>query len=457
MRGHSILLCLVPLFLILSVKAQNKDFYPVAEDSVLLAGLAGKYQQHYQEELDKLPSKNRKDFVGAYAQRWANVKEKFDNQEIYTSPDARKYLDALVAEIEKANPSLHDHPFSCYFSRSAVPNASYIGEGIIVFNMGLFDRLDNESQAAFVLCHEIAHFLLQHSENSISKYVATINSDEVQSRLRKINGSEFRKSEQVEKLVKGLTFDSRRHSRDHEAQADSMGVELMRNTRFDLSGALSALALLDVIDTDTLNTASCLQQLFNAKNYPFRKKWIAREEGLLGGHAHLEGHGDVQEDSLKTHPDCQSRIRLLTPMVARKISGVSSKFLVDSTRFEALKNIFSYEVIEYAYTSDNYGLSLFLTMELLQDRQADTYGVAQVGRILNGLYSAQKGHRLSKVTSLPSPEYPSNYNLLLQFIQNLYLEDLASISYNYLGQYHPQMDYYRSFRSAYEQSARIIQ
>ncbi len=88
-------------------------------------------------------------------------------------------MDALVAEIVKANPLLQKQNFNCYFSRSGVPNAVYIGEGIILFNMGLFKRLDNESQAVFILCHEIAHFYLQHGENSIRRYVAAINSQEV--------------------------------------------------------------------------------------------------------------------------------------------------------------------------------------------------------------------------------------------------------------------------------------
>jgi Zn-dependent protease with chaperone function len=435
--------------------AQHADFAPVAEDSSGLISLEGKYQQRYKEELASLPSRNRKDFLDAYARRWENVKSKFDRQEIYTSPAAQQYLDALVAEIEKANPSLREHPFSCYFSRSDIPNASYIGEGIILFNMGLFDRLDDESQAAFVLCHEIAHFLLQHTENGITKYVATINSEEVQAQLRKIKGSEYRKNEQLEKLVKGLTFDSRRHSRDHESQADSMGVELMRNTRFDLSGARTTLALLDVIDADTLNTAACLQQLFNAKNYPFQKKWIAREEGLLGGHARIKRDG--LEDSLKTHPDCQTRIQLLAPLIGRRSSGNSLKFAVDSSTFQKLKYIFRYEVIEYAFRSEDYARSFYCTLDLLQQIPDDAYLVAQVGRLLNAIYAAQKAHRLSKVVDLPSPDYPSNYNLLLQFIQNLYLEDIAAISYNYLRQYHPQMDHYTQYKKAYEQSALIAQ
>ena len=435
--------------------AASKDFLPAREDSLLLARLYDGYQQHYKERVDQLPSKYRKDFLEVYAERWGNVKEKFDKQEIYTPVFAQEYLDALVTEIKKANPVLRDLSFHCYFSRSVVPNAEYIGEGIILFNMGLFQRMDNESEVAYVLGHEIAHFLLHHQENSIDKYVGAINSEEVQAGLRKIKGSEYRKREQLQKLVKGLTFDSRRHSRDHEAQADSMAVELVSNTRFDPAGALTALALLDKIDSITLNMASCLRQLFDFPNYPFQKKWIAHEEGLLGGHARLSG--DVQEDSLKTHPDCQARIRLLTPVINRKAAAGSMKFVVDARQFATLQRIFRYETIEYAYLSKEYTSSLYYTMELLQRYPGDVYLVTQVGRLMNGFYAAQKEHKLSKVAAMPSPDYSTNYNLLLQFVQNLYLEEIASISHHYLGQYHPQLDHYILFRNVYEQSLRIDQ
>ena len=84
------------------------------------------------------------------------------------------------------------------------------------------------------------------------------------------------------------------------------------------------------------------------------------------------------------------------------------------------------------------------------------YGVAQVGRVLNGLYRAQKEHTLSKVADLPSPDNPANYNALLQFVQNLYLEDLASINYYFLRAYHPRLDNYTLFKKAYEESAKSV-
>jgi len=431
----------------LGVVAQTKVFVPATEDPVLLTNLLNEYQQAYHAEADHFPSQYRKDYEKVYDERWKTIKEIFDKQEIYTSLPAQQYLNSLVDEIVKDNAVLKGRSFHCYFSRSYIPNASYMGEGIILFNMGLFYRLTDESQVAFVLCHEISHYLLQHQEKSIDKYVTAINSPEVQAQLRKIKGSEYKKLEQLETLVKGLAFDSRRHSRDHEAEADSMAVVLMRQTPFALYGAVTTLALLDSVDRDGFDTEGSLQHTFNASDYPFRKKWLAREEGLLGGYARL--HQDETEDSLKTHPDCPSRIRLVGPLVSGDKGRV---FVVDSVKFRMLQESSRYEVIEYAYINKEYTQSLFLTLKLLQLRPDDVYGVSQVGTVLNGLYEAQKSHTPGKVVDLPGPDYAMNYNALLQFVQNLYLEDLAAICYYYLTPYRSRLYGYESFRKAFDES-----
>jgi hypothetical protein len=322
--------------------------------------------------------------------------------------------------------------------------------------MGLFSRLENESQAAFVLCHEIAHFYLKHSENSIHTYINTLNSKEVQQELRKIKNSEFKKRDELDKLLKGLTFNSRRHSRDHESEADSMAVELMRHTRFDVGESLTALALLDSIDIDTINADGCLRKTFNAKGYPFKSKWLAKEEGLLGGHAKLNDDQSMA-DSLKTHPDCKTRIKVLEKLVTTYKSTSRLKDVVDKQQFNNLRSTFQYEVIEYAFLSGDYTTSLYYTLQLLQNNPADPYLITQVGKIFNGFYNAQKNHTLGKISSLPSPNYPSNYNLFLQFIQNLYKEDFASISYHFLNQYSSTLQHYAPFKKEYNASIQIAQ
>jgi len=436
-----------------TVKAQIRTFWPAQQDSGLLTDLYIDLERQYKQDVDHLPSLNNKDYADLYAERWKNIKEKFDHREIYTAPAAQEYLNAIVDEIVKANPLLKGRSFHCYFSRSYTPNAAYIGEGIILFDMGLFCQLHNESEAAFILCHEMAHYLLRHQENSMAGYVTTINSPEVQSRLRKIKGSEYNRNAQLATLEKGLSFDSRRHSRDHEAQADSMGVELMRHTGFDMHGALTTLQLLDGIDQNDFDTEAALRQTFDAKDYPFQQKWLHREAGLFAGH--VEAPTAEMADSLKTHPSCPMRMKLLMPMVQSGPDGRG--YVVDSAKFAALKETCRYEVIEYAYLSDEYTESLFRALQLLNERPGDEYLVGHIGRLLNGLYAAEKKHRLGKVAVLPSPDQPANYHLLLEFVQNLHVEELAGISYHFLKPWHPRLDGSPLFRSAYEESARIAQ
>jgi hypothetical protein len=434
--------------------AQNAAFLPAAEDAAFLKTLSAKYEGHYKNELAALPKENRKDFEELYKMRWDNVKGVFEKKEIYTAARAQRYLDSLVAEIVKGNPSLQHVNFNCYFSRSGVPNASYIGEGIILFNMGLFTRLDNESEAAFVLCHEIAHFYLQHIENSMRRYVDALNSKDVQNKLQKIKKSEYGKRQQVDDLLKNLTFDFRRHGRDHESQADSLAVEFMNNTHFDISSSLTTLALLDSVDHETLHIDTYLQKTFNSKEYPFQKRWLQKEEGLLGGHGKIKDD-DTLADSLKTHPDCKQRIQILEPLVNKYQAGARFKNVISQSTFESLKNNFSYEIIEFSYSSGNYTRSLYYALDLLQHKPGDPYIITQVGKIFNGFYAAQKTHTLGKFIDLPSPYYQPEYNLLLQFVQNLYIEDYSAIGYQFLKQYSGQFTNYAPFTEAFNTSKQI--
>ncbi|HEY9260988.1 M48 family metalloprotease, partial [Chitinophaga sp.] len=187
------------LFFSLMATAQSPVFNPAPQSESKLRSLEQQFETQYKASLAQLPSQNKKDYVSLYDSRWEHIKSKFEKKEIYTASFAQQYLDNLVQEIVKVNPPLQKQSLHCYFSRSGIPNASYIGEGIILFNMGLFTSLENESQVIFVLCHELAHYYLQHSENGIARYVTTMNGKDIQAELRKIKATEYKKREQLEK------------------------------------------------------------------------------------------------------------------------------------------------------------------------------------------------------------------------------------------------------------------
>jgi hypothetical protein len=447
---------LFPVLLLLSLHSfsQNGVFIPTTENTESLKTSLTAHELSFQATLKSLPKEFKKDFEETYTSRWKNIKEKFDLGEIYTSAPAQQYLDKIINEITNSNSLLKDKNFKAYFSRSGVPNASYMGEGVMLVNMGLFYRLGNESQLAFVICHEIAHYYLKHSDIAIDAYVRRINSREFQNELRDIKKTEYGKRERLENLTKKFSFDSRRHTRQNEHQADSMAVEFLKNTKFNLTEAVKTLALLDTIDIDSLDIETSLTTIFNSPEYPFQKRWLRKEQGLLGGHATLKQ--ESWSDSLKTHPDCNKRIAQLNPFIEKYRSGNLTTG-IDTNNFRKLQHDFRYEIIEYEYKSENFSRALFSCLMLMSANTPDPYLVTMIGKSMNSIYLSFKSHRLSKVTDLPSPGAPSNYNQLCQFIQNLYAENVASISYHFLLRYKNSMGQNKDFQTAFEDISKAIQ
>ncbi len=74
-------------------------------------------------------------------------------------------FDSLVKKVTSvivaANPIFKDK-IVVLTSRSLIPNAFNLGNGIIVINMGLLFQLQSEEQLALILCHEMAHDYFRH-------------------------------------------------------------------------------------------------------------------------------------------------------------------------------------------------------------------------------------------------------------------------------------------------------
>ena len=101
-----------------------------------------------------LSGKNKKEIAELYKERYEMIKKKIDDREMITNEEVQQYLDRLVNELTSKNKGIVPPGVRIYFSRSNWPNASSMGEGTIIFNIGLFNRLQNEAQAAFVIAHE---------------------------------------------------------------------------------------------------------------------------------------------------------------------------------------------------------------------------------------------------------------------------------------------------------------
>jgi hypothetical protein len=416
--------------------SQTTSYKPLNDDVSQIKSWDENTDAQHKKRLDTLRNYYKSDFKKIYETRYTDLKELTVKNRIVTDSLANNYLQQLVKTIFNSNPGISSQGYRIRFTRDHWPNAASMGEGTIIFNIGLFTKLQNESQVAFVLCHEIAHYHLRHSQTNIERYVNTINSKEYQQELRRIVKSEYQRGKQLESLAKGLTFNSRRHTREHESSADSMALELFRNTPFKTEEALSCLTLLDSIDSDKYNVAPALEKLFHFPQYPFQKKWTQEEQSLFSAMAASSKEEKKKDrDSLKTHPECDVRVKQLTGKVKQYSTGDKQINPVNKGVFGQLQELFDYEIIEHCYRNDDVSRSLYYTLQMLQFRPNDLYLIANTGRCLNRMFQAQKNHELNKIVDLPSPYHEAKYNSVLQFIQKVRLMDFAALSYYFLQPY----------------------
>lgn len=428
----------------------NYVFKPIINDSLFFNAQLQQLEANYQNTITQLKGVNKKEITNIFKDRFTYIKSYFTDKKLYCNNKAHEYLEKILFEIVKVNPELQKDTIFIFFNSTEVPNAASLGEKMLIFNTGLFRRLENESQIAFVLCHELAHLILNHNDKQIIKYVETINSSEFQEELKKITTSEFRKRKQFETLIKGLSFDTKRHSRYKEAEADSMAILFLKNTHFNVSEAIKALAILDTIDVDKFDTEKVLANVFNAPNYPFKKSWIEKEEGLLGGHATIEKDKKI-EDSLKTHPDCSERIKNISKLIDTIKKKISNN-VIDEQYFLSLQKQLELDNLETYYQHKNYDLTLFYALKAYEKNASNLYTITTIGKTLNSIFDAQKSHTLTKFVNMPAPGNSASFNSLLQFLQNLYADEIANINANFLLNYQSKFSSDNNFNKTMEEA-----
>lgn len=432
--------------------AQLQPVYSFQKDDSLLKRQMYELSARKNSQLiSSLGKENRDDYKKIYEERLDNIKDLLLSRRTVTDSVAHQYLQAVLNRIIAANPELKGTDARVVFTRDWWPNAYSMGDGTIAFNAGLLILLRNEAELAFVLCHELAHYYLDHSGLAIRKYVNTVNSDEFQKELRRLSKEQYRVNEQLENLAKKMVFDNRRHSRDKEAEADKQAFLFLKRTGYDGMGIKTALQMLDRSDDTLLFRPLKLEELFGFNDYPFKSKWTRKESAIFGAMGEDDGSGltKKEKDSLKTHPDCSKRISLLEDSI---ITIKGKDFLVDEKRFEQLKKDFLAEIAEQNYRNGNFGRNLYFSLQLLQQETYRPMATVSVLRALNAIYEAQKNHKIGLAVDTETKGYPEDYNLLLRLLNRVRLDEIASLAWYFGSARQEGMKKYQGFEEEWNKA-----
>jgi predicted SprT family Zn-dependent metalloprotease len=392
-----------------------------------------------------------KDYKDIYEQQYKEIGALVKSNRTITEATAHKYLQSIVQKIIAANPELSTLQLRVLFTRDWWANASSMGDGTIAFNAGLLILLDNEAEMAFVLCHELAHYYLDHSNKRIRKSVEMLNSETFKAEVKRIEKQEYRAGQQMEELMKKTAFNFRRHGRENEAEADRYAFRFLKNTGFDCNGIITCLHLLDKIDDSLMHKPLVLPDAFQSADYPFKNKWIQKTSSIF---SQLDKNDSPltqkEKDSLKTHPDCIHRIELLKDSIAMIQPG--KQFLVDENLFRNLQKELPVEIMEHNYQTGNLDRQLYYALLLLQEEKHVPVAIYSIARTLNDIFICQRDHTLGTKVAKENRFYHEDFNLLLRMLDRIKLDEIANLNYQFCRKYEAKMAGYKGFAEEMEKA-----
>jgi Peptidase family M48 len=355
--------------------------------------------------------------------RYEHVVKLFNDDKIIVSSPLNIYLNNIVANVCKANPEI-PKDVAVYIERNTIANATSYGEGTIIVSLALLLRLENEQQVAFVMCHELAHYYLNHTKEAIYRF-ADLNFDkELNREARGIRNDRYGNYTRMREFMKGIELNENRHSRSKEFEADEMGLKFLLNSQYaDTAAPVRTMHILDSVDHEQYRYNLDLAKHFDFKNFPFKSSWTTynRED--------IWQVSQYDSDTTRTHPSCIRRAAALS----RQLAPLQLQdAYVASIPYETIRRQAAVDLIQSSYHLKKYGRALFDALVFAEQYPENAWLRATIGRCLYQLYVAQAAHQLSKSLDQPSSRNDENYDRFLKFMHQLRLSELENITYNYI-------------------------
>ncbi|MEY3442638.1 MAG: hypothetical protein RLZZ519_919 [Bacteroidota bacterium] len=271
-----------------------------------------------------------------------------------------QFVTQVKDKLLKNQPELQKS-IKTYVVKSPIANAFATNGGILLVNMGLIARLHTEAELAFVLAHEIQHYLKKHPMN------VYVKSEELK-RDKKMLGLDTQEDYMMAKT---------KYSRDIEQEADLLGLELYLQSGYSLDAAIS---IFDVL---------------SMSSYPFdQREWnyeVFETDFLVFPASYAKWPIDTlqpkedEADSLCSHPNTAKRRAAIQARLAELGNKEGEHFLVGPMEFLNVRKICRFEMCEM-YLQQRALEAAYYNAYLAQQEEPDSYFLKKtIARALYGM------------------------------------------------------------------------
>lgn len=247
---------------------------------------------------------------------------------LLSDPEIETYLNNLGAKLASES-SRSGRSFTFFAVRDPSINAFALPGGYIGVHTGLIQTAENESELAGVLAHEIAHVTQEHLSRMLAaqdkSYLPTLAAIAVAILAARSNaniGSAAIATAQAVSLQNQLNF-----TREHEREADRVGLETLTSAGFDPGGLSSFFNRLqranrlydtnapDYLRTHPLNSQRIADMDARIEKLPYRQVRDSIDFHLI--RARLAASEGLSEDAVRRFDDLVQQKKSLYEAASR--------------------------------------------------------------------------------------------------------------------------------------------
>ncbi len=309
------------------------------------------------------------------------LKELLLSGKILYGTTINRYINAIIDQLLLKFPDLKEE-VRCYIIRSSEVNAYSTPSGMLFVNLGLLAQITNESELAFILAHEIAHYAEKHT---------------------------FEKREhKKEKVIKDkrLSYlDYHNRSRELELEADRVAFE-----RYFASSPYSYNMLDGVFDVLQYHYLPFDEVSFHVQSFE-TKDYLFPENYILPSINPIKTREDYV-DTLSTHPNVKRRREYIAQRVDQADDNGRSAFYQPEELFYEIRKTARFECINIFLINQKYADAIYNIYYLQQQYPNNKFLTTAMAF---SLYAMAK-HK----NQFNQPEEFSNYRKVEGEIQQTY-------------------------------------
>lgn len=412
-----LLVCVVEV-----VTAQDSVYVPGKtynwKSRVLLSRLSGqiKYELDRQGITELMPMRKK------YLKIHDNLQQQLKDSLFLDHAATQRLLDETYLRLRDANPGHLQGPKTFLAYRYPLPNAYCVGEGTTLVTTSMLARLQNQSQVAAVLAHELAHYELNHVykhllieeqyEYNKNRPAPKVSGDPVVDKARE---------------VQQRTADLFERYRAWELEADSLGFMYFSKAGFKQSEYVTMLTTIDPGATPVDDVPSAFFAPLHFVRYPFKEEWLKPRASIFRKSA-LEFF--LPEDLMRTHPELQLRAAKILP----KVEDKGQADFVPKSYMAGIRLASMEESALAAGRMRTLDLALHEVLFGLNELPHDPYYVTAMGRLLLRLATVIKDNLRVYYQAERTIGYDARMLLANNFINNVTSDELAQLGYHFMNQ-----------------------